>query len=43
VKDRLTDLGAATVGSSAAEFGNFIRAEHDKWGPIIKAAGIKAE
>src|SRR5690242_4140057 len=43
VKDRLTDLGAATVGSSAAEFGNFIRAEHEKWGPIIKAAGIKAE
>jgi len=27
VKNRLADLGAATVGSSPAEFGNFIRAE----------------
>jgi len=43
VKDRLTDLGAATVGSSPAEFGSFIRAEYEKWGPIIKAAGIRAE
>jgi len=43
VKNRLTDLGAATVGSSPAEFRNFIRAEHEKWGPIIKAAGIRAE
>jgi tripartite-type tricarboxylate transporter receptor subunit TctC len=43
VKNRLTDLGAATVGSSPAEFGSFIRAEYEKWGPIIKAAGIKAE
>ena len=43
VKNRLVDLGASTVGSSPAEFGNFIRAEYEKWGPIIKAAGIKAE
>ncbi|MEJ0075197.1 MAG: tripartite tricarboxylate transporter substrate binding protein [Alphaproteobacteria bacterium] len=43
VKTRLVDLGAVTVGSSPAEFGNFIRAEYEKWGPIIKAAGIKAE
>jgi len=43
VKNRLADLGAATVGSSPAEFGNFIRAEYEKWGPIIKAAGIRAE
>jgi tripartite-type tricarboxylate transporter receptor subunit TctC len=43
VKNRLTDLGATPVGSSPAEFGAFIRAEYEKWGPIIKAAGIKAE
>jgi len=42
-KARFTDLGAAPVGSSPAEFGAFIRAEHEKWGPIIKAAGIKPE
>ena len=43
VKNRLVDLGAAPIGSSPAEFGDFIRAEYEKWGPIIKAAGIKAE
>lgn len=43
VKNRLVDLGASTVGSSPAEFGSFIRAEYEKWGPVIKAAGIKAE
>jgi tripartite-type tricarboxylate transporter receptor subunit TctC len=42
-KARFTDLGAAPIGSSPAEFGAFIRAEHDRWGPIIKAAGIKPE
>jgi tripartite-type tricarboxylate transporter receptor subunit TctC len=43
VKTRLVDLGAAMVGSSPAEFGGFIRTEYEKWGPIIRAAGIKAE
>jgi tripartite-type tricarboxylate transporter receptor subunit TctC len=43
VKERLLGLGAAPVGSSAAEFAALIRAEFDKWGPIIKAAGIRGE
>ena len=43
VKNRLVDLGATPIGSSPAEFGTFIRAEHEKWGPVIRAAGIKAE
>jgi tripartite-type tricarboxylate transporter receptor subunit TctC len=43
VKNRFVDLGAASIGSSPAEFGTFIRAEYEKWGPIIRAAGIKAE
>jgi tripartite-type tricarboxylate transporter receptor subunit TctC len=43
VKNRFVDLGAASIGSSPAEFGAFIRAEYEKWGPIIRAAGIKAE
>src|SRR3954453_22600454 len=43
VKNRFVDLGAASVGSTPEEFGAFIRAEYEKWGPIIKAAGIKAE
>jgi tripartite-type tricarboxylate transporter receptor subunit TctC len=42
-KARFADLGAASVGSSPSEFGSFIQAEYERWGPIIKAAGIKAE
>jgi tripartite-type tricarboxylate transporter receptor subunit TctC len=43
VKDRLTALGASPIGSSPQEFGATIKADYDKWGPIIRAAGIKAE
>jgi tripartite-type tricarboxylate transporter receptor subunit TctC len=43
VKARLAKLGAAPIGSSPKEFEAKIRADYDKWGPIIKAAGIKAE
>ena len=43
VKARLAKLGAAPIGSSPKEFDAKIRADYDKWGPIIKAAGIKAE
>ena len=43
VKERLLGLGAAPVGSSPEEFSKLIRTEYEKWGPIIKAAGIRAE
>jgi tripartite-type tricarboxylate transporter receptor subunit TctC len=43
VKDRLTALGASPIGSSPQEFGATIKADYEKWGPIIQAAGIKAE
>jgi len=43
VKQRLTRLGAAPIGSSPQKFAAKIRADYDKWGPIISAAGIKAE
>ena len=43
VKNRLVELGATPIGSSPAELNAFIRAEHDRWGPILRAAGIKAE
>ena len=43
VKERLTKLGATPIGSSPQEFDAKIHADYDKWGPIIKAAGIKAE
>ncbi|NWF53194.1 MAG: tripartite tricarboxylate transporter substrate binding protein [Syntrophaceae bacterium] len=41
VKQRLDNLGAAVLGTTGPEFDKFIRDEYQKWGPIIKAAGIK--
>jgi tripartite-type tricarboxylate transporter receptor subunit TctC len=43
VKARLEKLGALPIGSSPGAFDAKIHADYDKWGPIIKAAGIKAE
>ena len=43
VKERLSKLGASPIGSSPQQFDAKIRAEYEKWGPIIKAAGVKAE
>jgi tripartite-type tricarboxylate transporter receptor subunit TctC len=43
VKERLAKLGATPIGSSPAQFDAKIHADYDKWGPVIKAAGIKAE
>jgi tripartite-type tricarboxylate transporter receptor subunit TctC len=43
VVERLRTLGATPVGSTPEEFADFMRAENEKWGPVIKAAGIKAE
>jgi tripartite-type tricarboxylate transporter receptor subunit TctC len=42
VKDKLTNAGIDAAGSTPDEFGRFIRAEYDKWGPVVKAAGVKA-
>jgi tripartite-type tricarboxylate transporter receptor subunit TctC len=43
VKERLGGMGASPIGSSPQQLDAQIRADYDKWGPIIKAAGIKAE
>jgi tripartite-type tricarboxylate transporter receptor subunit TctC len=43
VKARLIALGATPLGSSPAEFAALIRADYEKWGPVIKAAGIRGE
>ena len=42
LKDRLTNAGVDAAGGTPEEFGKFIRAEYDKWGPVVKAAGVKA-
>jgi tripartite-type tricarboxylate transporter receptor subunit TctC len=43
VKERLGTLGAQPIGGSPQEFDARIRADYEKWEPIIKAAGIKAD
>ncbi|MCA6125419.1 tripartite tricarboxylate transporter substrate binding protein [Bradyrhizobium sp. WSM 1704] len=43
VKERLGRLGAIPIGSTPEKFAAKIKADYDKWGPIIKAAGMKAE
>jgi tripartite-type tricarboxylate transporter receptor subunit TctC len=43
VRQRLADLGAEPVGSSAREFADFLRIETAKWAAVIKGAGIKAD
>jgi tripartite-type tricarboxylate transporter receptor subunit TctC len=43
VKQRLDNLGATVAGTSPADFAKLIRADYEKWGPVIKAAGIKGE
>jgi tripartite-type tricarboxylate transporter receptor subunit TctC len=43
VKQRLAKLGAFAIGSSPKDFNEKIHADYEKWGPIIQAAGIKAE
>jgi tripartite-type tricarboxylate transporter receptor subunit TctC len=35
--------GLHATSSSAAEFAAYIKAEHEKWGRVVKAAGIRAE
>ena len=40
VTERYAQLGARVVGSTPAELATFLKAEMDRWGPVIKAAGI---
>jgi tripartite-type tricarboxylate transporter receptor subunit TctC len=43
VKERFQTLGAVPAGSTPEEVAAVIRADYDKWGPIIKVAGIVRE
>jgi tripartite-type tricarboxylate transporter receptor subunit TctC len=43
VRDLLISQGAEPVGSSPEEFGRFLRAELEKWAPIVKASGAKVD
>jgi tripartite-type tricarboxylate transporter receptor subunit TctC len=43
VRDKFLKLGATPIGSSPEVLDQLIHDEYVKWGPIIKAAGIKPE
>jgi len=43
VKSRIVDLGGTPVGGTPAEFGKILAEATEKWGKVIKAAGIRAE
>jgi tripartite-type tricarboxylate transporter receptor subunit TctC len=43
VKQKIEELGATVAPSTPAELAAHLQSELKKWGPIIKAAGIKGE
>src|SRR5215468_7904135 len=43
IKARLADLGTTVLGGSPDEFGKLIADETEKWGKIIRAAGIRPD
>ena len=43
IKARLLDLGGMVLAGSPADFGKLIADETEKWGKVVKFAGIKPE
>jgi tripartite-type tricarboxylate transporter receptor subunit TctC len=43
VRAALTSQGADIAGGTPEHFGKFFKSEYDKWGAIVKKAGIKSE
>jgi tripartite-type tricarboxylate transporter receptor subunit TctC len=43
MKVRLLDMGFKPTFMTSAEFGKFIADETEKWGKVVKFAGIKLE
>jgi tripartite-type tricarboxylate transporter receptor subunit TctC len=42
-KARLSNQGSTVLAGSPADFGRLIADETEKWGKVIRAAGIKAD
>ena len=42
IRARVVQVGVSTLGGSPADFGRLIADETEKWGRVIKFAGIKA-
>ena len=43
VREKLAADGAEAVGSTPEQFAAFIKSEIDKWGKVVKSAGIRVE
>jgi tripartite-type tricarboxylate transporter receptor subunit TctC len=43
IKDKLAQLGVLVVGSTPEALAAHLKAETEMWGPVIKAAGIRAD
>ena len=43
MKARLADLGGTLLAGSPADFGKLIADETEKWGKVVKFAGLKPE
>jgi tripartite-type tricarboxylate transporter receptor subunit TctC len=41
IRAKLDALGVVVVGSTPEQLGTHLKAEMDRWGPVIKAANIK--
>jgi tripartite-type tricarboxylate transporter receptor subunit TctC len=41
MKARLADLGCTVLAGSPADFGKLIAHETEKWGEVVKFAGVK--
>jgi tripartite-type tricarboxylate transporter receptor subunit TctC len=41
-KEKLSRAGIDAAGGTSEAFAKFIRAEFNKWGPVMKSAGVKA-
>ena len=43
LRTRLAELGGMAIGGSPADFGKLIAAETEKWGKVVKFAGLKPD
>jgi len=43
VRGRLASEGGDTLGGSPEQFASFLKAEHAKWGRVVRESGAKAD
>ncbi|WP_158292316.1 Bug family tripartite tricarboxylate transporter substrate binding protein [Paracraurococcus ruber] len=43
IRQRLLDMGSEPIWMDPEETGRFVRAEYERWAPVVKAANVKPE